>query len=153
MISLENSDIKRSVQILETLLANTYLLTLKTQNCHWNVVSPNFAMLHEFFGQQYEVLSEANDEIAERVRMLGEKTPATFQEFLKLTNLKEDLDSKDASTMLKTLLKDHEYIITELRSALKSLEASYDEGTIDFLIGRLRDHEKTTWMLRSHLSY
>ncbi len=151
MISLTNSEIKKSIEILETLLANTYLLALKTQNCHWNVVSPTFSMLHEFFGSQYEALYLANDEIAERIRMLDGKTPATFQEFLKLTTLKENNNLQTAEAMIKALLNDHEQIISELRIALKALDTNADEGTIDFLIGRLRDHEKTSWMLRSHL--
>jgi len=152
VISLTDSEIKESIKILETLLANTYLLALKTQNCHWNIVSPTFSMLHEFFGNQYEALSDANDEIAERIRMLGGKTPATFQEFLKLTTLKENNNLQTAEAMIKVLLSDHEQIISELHAALKALDRSTDEGTIDFLIGRLRDHEKISWMLRSHLT-
>ena len=151
MITLNNTIRLKSVEHLQQLLANTYLLALKTQNCHWNVISPNFSMLHELFGSQYDALSEAIDEIAERIRMLEEKTPATFQEFLKLTTLKENEKFMTAEMMLTSLLNDHEQIITELRTILKDLEASDDEGTIDFLIGRLRDHEKTAWILRSHL--
>lgn len=152
MIVLNNSIRLKSVEHLQKLLANTYLLALKTQNCHWNVTSPNFSMLHELFGSQYEALSDAIDEIAERIRMLGERTSATFQEFLKLATLTENADIKTADAMITALLDDHERIITELRATLKALEASDDEGTIDFLIGRLRDHEKTAWMLRSHSS-
>jgi len=151
MINLTDSDIKKSTKILETLLANTYLLALKTQNYHWNIVSPNFTMLHELFGNQYEALSDAIDEIAERIRMLGERTPATFYKFLKLTTLTENDDIKIAEAMITTLLNDHEKIIAELRVILKELESSDDEGTIDFFIGRLRNHEKTAWILRSHL--
>lgn len=151
MIKLEKSSRLQSVEHLKILLANTYLLSLKTQNCHWNVISPNFSMLHEIFGNQYETLSEAIDEIAERIRMLEEKTPATFREFLKLTTLSENEDLKAPEIMVTSLLNDHEKIIAELRVILKELESSDDEGTIDFFIGRLRDHEKTAWILRSHL--
>lgn len=151
MLNLNNSVFSKSVEHLKTLLANTYLLALKTQNCHWNVIGPNFSMLHEFFGNQYEALSNAIDEIAERIRMLEEKAPATFHEFLKLSTLTEDDNIKTAEAMIATLLKDHEKIIEELRTALRKLDGSNDEGTIDFLIGRLRDHEKTAWMLKSHL--
>jgi starvation-inducible DNA-binding protein len=151
VISLIDSDLKKSTQILEIFLANTYLLALKTQNYHWNVTGPTFIMLHELFGSQYKTLSEAIDEIAERIRMLGERAPATFREFLRLTTLIDSDDIKTAEAMITALLKDHEQIIAELHTALKALDSSEDEGTIDFLIGRLRDHEKTAWMLRSHL--
>lgn len=150
MITLNDSIRMKSAEHLKILLANTYLLALKTQNCHWNIISPNFSMLHELFGTQYEGLSDAIDEIAERIRMLEEKTPATLREFLTLTTLTENDVFKSAEEMIFALLKDHEKIISELRATLKALESSNDEGTIDFFIGRLRDHEKTAWILRSH---
>jgi starvation-inducible DNA-binding protein len=140
-----------SVKELSKLLANTYLLYLKTQNYHWNVEDVSFAMLHIFLEEQYKQLADATDEIAERIRMLDCYAPATFNEFLKLSTLREEENVKASQDMLKILLEDHELIILELRKDLKLLEHSADEGTIDFLIGRLRTHEKMAWMLRSHI--
>lgn len=148
---LSNKATETSFEALSTLLANTYLLYLKTQNYHWNVEDPAFAMLHEFLDEQYKALAEAIDEIAERIRMLNRHTPATLKEFLSLTTLHEDTQHKTGPQMLKALLKDHENVICELRDDLALLEEDNDEGTIDFLIGRLRAHEKMAWMLRSHL--
>ena len=34
-------------------LSNTYLLAVKTQYCHWNVVGPHFQSLHVLFESQY----------------------------------------------------------------------------------------------------
>ncbi|AIL12786.1 hypothetical protein IM40_03415 [Candidatus Paracaedimonas acanthamoebae] len=162
MVTLNSLICLKSVEHLKTLLANTYLLALKTQNCHWNVTGSNFSMLHELFGNQYEILSDAIDEIAERIRMLGERAPATFHEFLKLATLAENDDMKTAEVMITALLNDNEKLIEQLRQVLQDLNLNNDkdlvdfipdEGTIDFLVGRLREHEKASWMLRSHLVF
>ena len=55
--------------------------------------------------------------------------------------------------MLTTLLTDHETLIRHLRMDLESCGEEYgDEGTTDFLTGLMRMHEKTAWVLRSHLA-
>ena len=39
---------------LKILLATEYAFSLKAQLFHWNVEGPDFAQLHEFFGNLYE---------------------------------------------------------------------------------------------------
>lgn len=148
---LDNQDTRTSTHILEKLLADTYVLYLKTQNFHWNVEDPRFAMLHKLWEEQYESLADAIDEVAERLRKIGSKAPGSMTAFLDLTRLSEEGHSKSGDAMLATLCKDHEVLIKELRNDLEALKKGSDEGTIDFLIGRLRAHEKMAWMLRSHL--
>ncbi len=152
-ISLREDARRNVAGELEVLLASTYVLAVKTQHCHWNGVGPRFAMLHEFFGEQYEALSEAIDDIAERIRQLGFRSPGSMHEFLELSKVVELKRGEQLSEdqMIGTLLADHEAIIAMLRDSLRGIENTEDEGTIDFLIGRLQEHEKTAWMLRAHL--
>jgi len=56
------------VALLNTLLADEYLLYTKTRNYHWNVVGPQFNDLHKFFEAQYNALNEIVDDVAERAR-------------------------------------------------------------------------------------
>jgi starvation-inducible DNA-binding protein len=50
------------------------------------------------------------------------------------------------------LLIDHETIIFFLRENINLLANEYgDLGTSDFITGLLQEHEKTAWILRSHL--
>lgn len=150
-IAIKDTDRKKVAEALAHLLADTYLLYLKTQNFHWNVISPNFPALHKLFEEQYEELAAATDEIAERIRALGLPTPASFTQFLKLTCLKEVTKELSDKEMLKNLLSDHEAIITEIRKVNAIADAAGDEGTADLFAVRLRSHEKTAWMLRSSL--
>jgi starvation-inducible DNA-binding protein len=141
------------VAILNTLLADEYLLYTKTRNYHWNVVGPQFNDLHKFFESQYNDLNAIVDDVAERSRALGGKALGTMAEFLKFTRLKEQTDHyPDARDMIANLLADHEALIYQLRVDLETCtEQYYDAGTTDFLTGLMEQHEKMAWMLRAFL--
>ena len=79
--SLPNDSRQRVAQELGRVLADTYTLMLKTQGFHWNVTGPQFNSLHTMFEQQYQELFLAADEVAERIRALGETAPASYQAF------------------------------------------------------------------------
>src|SRR5688572_2964698 len=115
-IDIAPSDRAGAVKILNTLLADEYLLYTKTRAYHWNVVSPRFNDLHKFFQVQYEQLAEALDEAAERARFLGGWAAGTLTEFLELTRLKESAGRHpEAQEMIADLLADHETVIRALR--------------------------------------
>ncbi|MBC7537808.1 MAG: DNA starvation/stationary phase protection protein [Bacteriovorax sp.] len=134
---------------LSHFLADSYTLYLKTHNFHWNVTGPMFPTLHVMFEGQYQELALAVDEIAERIRALGMKAPATYQEFLKLTSIKENTGDLSAMQMVAELVQGHEAVIRTARGLFSMVNESHDEPTADILIQRLRVHEKTAWMLRS----
>jgi starvation-inducible DNA-binding protein len=138
------------VERLSSILADNFVLYAKTLNFHWNVVGERFYQLHKLFEEQYGELDAANDELAERIRMLGEKTPASLKSFLSLTSLKEVEGSLTGNQMLEALVKDHETIIKKLHESIAFANDHSDEGTGDLLIQRLRSHEKMAWFLRSH---
>jgi len=134
---------------LKTVLANNYALYLKTQNYHWNVTGPNFKPLHLLFEEQYNDLFTANDEIAERVRTLGEKVPATFGVFSDSASIKDGDENADAAYMVKELADDQSVMVASLKDALKAAQDADDEVTIGLVTDRMGIHEKAAWMLRS----
>lgn len=152
-IGLADNDMDGVVKILNTLLADEYILYTKTRNYHWNVMGPQFSELHEFFGKQYGELDGIVDEVAERARQLGGKSVATLVEFSKNARIKEHPNEyPDVQTMISNLLNDHEAVIRSLRVDADAVADKYhDMGTNDFLIGLMEQHEKMAWMLRSFL--
>lgn len=140
------------VDVLHLLLADEYVLYIKTRNYHWNVTGMHFNDLHKFFESQYVELDSIIDEVAERVRALGSKTIATLREFSEKTRLSEHpSEYPNSQTMLSNLLADHELIITNLRKDLETCNDLGDVGTGDFLTGLMEQHEKMAWMLRAFL--
>ncbi len=137
---------------LGQLLAETYVLQLKTQYYHWNVTGPHFSALHVLFGGQYDAIAVAVDEVAERIRSVGHVAPGSFREFSALASIKED-KSLPASwkEMVENLTEANETVARVAREWLPKIQKAGDEGTADLLIRRLQEHEKAAWMLRSHL--
>ncbi|AHF01804.1 MULTISPECIES: Dps family protein [Thiomicrospira] len=134
---------------LSRLLADSYVLFLKTHNYHWNVTGPMFNSLHMMFEQQYTELFTAVDEIAERIRSLGEFAPGSFQRFNQLSQIQEEQDTPDADTMIRNLIAGQEAVVKTAREVVKIADAANDEPTLDLLTQRMQVHEKTAWMLRS----
>ena len=75
-IGLNDDARNTSADALRVLLAETYALYSKTHGYHWNVTGPRFNALHTMFETQYNELWLALDEIAERIRALGEQLEA-----------------------------------------------------------------------------
>ncbi|MEW6729169.1 MAG: Dps family protein [Pseudomonadota bacterium] len=134
---------------LARLLADSYSLFLMTHNFHWNVVGPQFNALHTMFEAQYTELFTGIDEIAERIRSLGEPAPGTFKQFEKLASFGIPEGTLDARGMLIELVKGQEAVVRTARDILPVAEKANDQPTIDLLTRRMETHEKNAWMLRS----
>jgi len=149
---IEDKDAQRVAGALSNVLADTFILYLKTHNFHWNVTGPMFPMLHSMFEEQYNELWLAADAIAERIRALGVIAPGSYGEFTKLTYLQESPVATNATEMIAELLRDHETAARTARSALAVARMAVDAPTEDLLTQRLAVHEKFAWMLRSLLA-
>lgn len=151
-IGLKPDDAKGVAHILNSILADEYVLYTKTRNYHWNVVGPDFAAMHKFFEKQYEQLNDVVDDVAERARSLCHHAVATLEEFVKSTNLKEETGVyPEWDKMIENLASDHETVIRSLRNDIRTCTEKYrDDGTANFLTDLMEKHEKMAWMLRAH---
>jgi starvation-inducible DNA-binding protein len=136
---------------LGRVLADPYMLYLKTHAFHWTVEGPMFNTLHAMFMEQYTELWNAVDSVAERIRALGFPAPGTYREFSALTSIEETPGSPRALQMVRLLVAGHETLARTLRSVFPVAEKASDESTVDLLTQRLPVHETTGWMLRSIL--
>lgn len=134
---------------LSRLLADSYTLYLKTHNFHWNVVGPHFSSLHLMFETQYTELALAVDEIAERIRALGEYAPGSYTEFAALATVKEAAGRPKALEMVATLAADNEAVARAAAAAFAIAESVGDQPSCDLAVTRQQVHEKTAWMLNA----
>jgi starvation-inducible DNA-binding protein len=137
---------------LKVLLATQYAYVVKAQFFHWNVEGPDFAQLHDFFGNIYqEVYENSIDQTAEFVRILDDYTPGSFERFIELSTIAGQLKIPRARLMLEELLADTNQLINLLNSTFASAEAENEQGIMDFLAGRIDAMGKHRWMIRSFL--
>ncbi len=151
-IGIEEKDLKAINAGLAQTLADTFTLYLKTHGYHWNVTGPHFRSLHLMLEEQYQALFEASDDLAERMRALGEKAPGSMGEMLELTTLKDHEPTDDAMTMVKNLQRDHEAVAAAIRPLSEAADEAGDGATADLYNARLDFHEETAWMLRAFAS-
>lgn len=152
-IEISDKNLKEVATLLNTMLADEYVLYTKTRNAHWNIQGDNFIELHKLFESQYDALDIIIDDTAERVRALGHFALGSLKDFLRVTQLNEqNEDFSDQNHIIKTLLEDHESVIHSLRNHITIIADEFkDLGTADFVTGLLEQHEKIAWMLRSYL--
>lgn len=143
-------DRKLLKEALCKVLANTFVLALKTQNFHWNVTGCEFVSLHSFFGSQYEELYSAADTLAERIRTLDLPSPGSCIAFAKESSIVEageELLSDEI--MITTLISDNEKVVASLEFACDRAGRLKDLAIQNLLIDRIDAHKKALWMLKS----
>ncbi len=142
---------EESVSALKKVLGETYALYMQTHGYHWNVTGPRFSSLHTLFETQYNELWMALDQIAERIRSLGEYAPGSSREMMAEASIEPDDGVPDADTMVANLAKGHEAVSRAAKRGVEVAEQGGDVVTADLLTVRADVAEKTAWMLRSSL--
>ena len=139
-------------EILKTLLSTEYAFVIKAQFFHWNVEGPDFAQLHEFFGNIYEeVYGNSIDKTAEYIRTLDEYTPGSFERFAELSTIPGQIKIPRARLMIEGLYQDNQKMIELLNQCFEAATKERQEGIANFIAERIDAHGKHGWMLRSFL--
>lgn len=150
-ISKTNSPNNVVVKSLQTQLANSFVVYLNYKHYHWQTFGPLFRDVHrlfdEFAGEVYETI----DEIAERIRMIGQKPISRLDEFAATATAKSAGKSLDMRQMIQEAQANAVLVIKEMRGFIKSAENADDPGTADVLIKFLQIYEKHEWFLRDIL--
>jgi starvation-inducible DNA-binding protein len=137
---------------LKTLLATEYAFVIKAQLFHWNVEGPDFAQLHEFFGNIYEeVYANSIDRTAEYIRTLEDYTPGSFERFQELSIISGQTKIPRARLMIEELLANNDQMIDLLNKTFEIAQSEKQEGIANFVAERIDAHGKHGWMLRSFL--
>ena len=137
---------------LKILLATEYAFSLKSQQFHWNVEGPDFAQLHEFFGNLYEeVYSNSIDRTAEYIRTLDDYAPGSYERFSELTVIKGQTKIPRARLMIEELLANNGQLLDLLNETFAVAEQENQQGIANFIAERLDAHQKHGWMLKSFL--
>lgn len=137
---------------LKTLLATEYAFVVKAQLFHWNVEGPDFAQLHEFFGDVYnEVYDNSIDKTAEYIRTLEDYTPGSFERFQELSIISWQTKIPRARLMLEELLANNSQMIDLLNKTFEIAERENQQGIANFIAERVDAHGKWGWQLKSFL--
>lgn len=138
---------------LKLVLADTFILYMKTYAVHWNYKGAKFFSVHKLTEEHYQEMACAIDEIAERIRAIGDEAPISLSSILKsgdLNEMKGQSAGDDAA--LKELVDGHMILARRAKDAAQRLETEGDLFSNDMMISRIGAHEKAAWMLKSFLA-
>jgi starvation-inducible DNA-binding protein len=145
---LPESATAKLAERINRLVADAYVLYVKTKNFHWHVSGPNFRDFHRMLDEQSEQILESIDPLAERCRKLGRPTLRSLGQVLKLASLKEnDKDFVSPYEMLVELMNDNMAVAKSMRDAHGFCDDHKDVATASLLEQYIDETEKRTWFL------
>ena len=133
---------------LNTILADSYALYLKTKNFHWHVSGPHFRSYHLLFDEQAAAILANTDDIAERVRKVGGITLKSIGQIRNEQTIEDnDEDFVVPSDMLRELMNDHKQIVKFMREAHGICDDHEDVATASLIENWIDEAEKRLWFL------
>lgn len=133
---------------LNALLADVFVLYLKTKNFHWHVSGPHFRDYHLLLDEQAAEILAMTDELAERVRKLGATTLRSIGHVARLQRLDDnDADFVTPEDMLSELRQDNEALVASMRAAHDVCDEANDVGSASLLEDYIDQGEKRIWFL------
>lgn len=152
-IGLKELVCKESVEMLNSILADTMTLRDLYKKHHWQVVGPTFYSLHLLFDKHFNEQAELVDEIAERIQLLGGVSIAMGGDSAALTDIpRPPKGREEVSVQISRLLEAHEILLKKVRAAACKSAEMGDDGTNDLLISDvLRTNEMQVWFVAEHL--
>ncbi|TKG94670.1 DNA starvation/stationary phase protection protein [Puteibacter caeruleilacunae] len=143
---------QNTVEQLNQLLADYQIYYQNLRGLHWNVKGRLFFSLHAKFESYYDEASEAIDEIAERILMLGGKPLHTFGDYINKARLPEVANVSDGIESVQAVLDNNKYLLSSFNEILSIAGEAGDEGTVGMISGWIGETEKRIWMLEAFLA-
>ena len=128
---------EKQMRNMNQYVADLAVLNVKFHNLHWNVVGERFEQVHVHLEALYDDLFEKFDEVAERIKMLGEFPKASIKEYLEISKVEELPNEDVAIKRVFEIVKEEVSYLKELATSIR-LEA---DGNDDFVtVGLMEDH-------------
>jgi starvation-inducible DNA-binding protein len=133
---------------LNTILADSFALYLKTKNFHWHVSGPHFRDYHLMLDEQAAQIFASTDDIAERVRKTGNVTLRSIGDIARHQTITDnDKDFVAPDDMLKELRDDNLKLVESLREAKDLADNAKDNATSAMIDNWTDDAERRAWFL------
>jgi starvation-inducible DNA-binding protein len=133
---------------LNGLLADVFALYLKTKNFHWHMSGPHFRDYHLLLDEQSDQIFAMTDELAERVRKLGQLTLHSIGEIARNQRIADnDAPYVTPQDMLAELREDNNALAERMREAHDMIDEQRDVATASLLEPFIDETERRAWFL------
>jgi starvation-inducible DNA-binding protein len=138
------------VETLNRQVANGFVLYANYKQYHWQTYGPLFRDLHKLFDKFGEAVRESIDQLAERVRMIGQDPPA-LAEMLDSASVAMAAPHSTVREMVDEARANALIVIDEFRRAARMADEHDDPGTVDLCSKLVQIHAMQEWWLRDIL--
>ena len=133
---------------LNALLADVFVLYLKTKNFHWHMSGPHFRDYHLLLDDHGEQIFGMTDDIAERVRKIGGTTIRSVGHIARIQRIPDnDADFVTPQDMLSELREDDKALAARMRAVHVLCDDAGDVATASMLEVWIDQSERRQWFL------
>jgi starvation-inducible DNA-binding protein len=133
---------------LRLLLADVFVLYLKTKNFHWHMSGRHFRDYHLLLDEHSTQIFAMTDDIAERARKIGGTTIRSISDIARNQRLKDNnKEGVSPQEMLAELSADNQQLTRSLRSTHEICDRHNDVATASLLETWIDETERRTWFL------
>lgn len=145
---LDSAKAQKVADAINRVLADSFVLYLKTKNFHWHVTGPQFRDLHLLFDEQAAQIFALTDLIAERVRKNGAATLTSAQAIAAKSRIApQDDPALPAAAMIAELAEGNRQLIAALRETKAAAGAAGDNATDGAIDDWTDQAEQRLWFL------
>jgi starvation-inducible DNA-binding protein len=140
--------VKDIVGAMNAILADVFVLYVKTKNFHWHMSGPHFRDYHLLLDEHADQLFAMTDPIAERIRKLGGLTLKSIGQISRSQRvLDNDAEYVEPLDMLAELAEDNKALTGRLREAHNVCDEGRDVATASLIEVWIDEAERRTWFL------
>ena len=152
-IGLSEKVVRKSVENLNQVLADTMTLRDLYKKHHWQVAGATFHQLHLLFDKHYEEQNALVDLLAERIQALGGVSLAMAPDVAEATLIpRPPKGREEVPVQVSRLLHAHEIVLKEAHTMAKQADEDGDDGSNDLLVSNvIRGNEQQVWFLSEHV--
>jgi starvation-inducible DNA-binding protein len=133
---------------LTALLADVFVLYVKTKNFHWHMSGPHFRDYHLLLDDDGEQIFAMTDPIAERARKIGGTTLRSVGQITRQQRIMDnDADYVTAQDMLAELRDDNAQLTSILRQTHGLCDTHGDVATASLIENWIDETERRCWFL------
>jgi starvation-inducible DNA-binding protein len=133
---------------LRRLLADVFVLYVKTKNFHWHMSGSHFRDYHLLLDEQSEQIFAMTDDIAERASKIGGTSLRSIGDIARHQRLQDNNESfVEPHDMLSELTQDNQQLTRSLRGAHALCDEHNDVATASLIENWIDETERRTWFL------
>src|SRR5215831_963235 len=145
---LSTDGVARISSALRQLLADVFVLYLKTKDFHWHMSGPHFRDYHLLLDEHGDQLFAITDDIAERVRKIGGTTLRSIGHIARITRVADnDADYVTPKDMLSELWEDNKALVRFMKSLHVLCDDAGDVASTSLLENWIDEAQRRAWFL------